>query len=62
MLADGEEIDVKTAITYIRLIREIENPTPDGFDRLMKAIGEENAEGNDEGARIEMDVPKEFRV
>ena len=62
MLADGEEIDVKTAITYIRLIREIENPTPDGFDRLMKAIGEENVEGNDESARIEMDVPKEFRV
>ena len=42
VIKENAEIDMKTAIAYARLFRELNNPTPEGFEKLMKAIGEES--------------------
>lgn len=60
-LGDDEKIDMKTAISYIRLLREIDNPSPDGFDRLAKILGEIEEEQTS-AANITINVPPEYRA
>lgn len=65
IIEEGEEISHKEAASYMRIINEICNPTPAGFEKLVEFLGEdkekENREERDSLSRSLESLGKELK-
>ena len=64
MLSAREKLTVGDAIARLRLLYELDDPSPGGFEKLAREL-EDGAEPEsiaESTARIEMDVPEGFGV
>ena len=63
MLSPRERLTVGDAIARLRLLYELDDPSPGGFEKLARELNGEDPESVAEtAARIEMDIPEEYKV
>lgn len=63
MLSAREKLTVGDAIARLRLLYELDDPSPGGFEKLARELeGEAPESVGETAARIEMDIPEGFGV
>ena len=60
MVSPKEKLTVGEAIVRLRLLTELDAPTPGGFEKLTKELCPDGSDGDGDSAVIEIRAPEEY--